>query len=133
MLDDQRARLQARDEEHHALDQVDQEIPEEDALQPGRRADQPQPVPADVEPGGDGREHAGTARVLGRPIGEKRREDRQRDLDPRIADPAPQAKHQPADADPHTISPTTIAANVRGLAERKRRRRSRPRPRSDRG
>ena len=34
-----------------------------------------------------------------RPIGEERGEERQRDLDARIVDPAPQPQHQPADAD----------------------------------
>ena len=37
--------------------------------------------------------------MLGRPIGEKRRQHRERDLDRRIVHPAPQPQHQPADAD----------------------------------
>ena len=61
-------------EEHQALDQVDEEIPEEDSLQPGGGADQAKAVPADVEPGSHGGEHAGAAEMLGRPIGEKRRQ-----------------------------------------------------------
>ena len=34
---DQGARLQAGEQEHQALDQVDDQVPEEDSLQPRRR------------------------------------------------------------------------------------------------
>ena len=67
---EQRARLQAGEQEHEAFDQVDDQVPEEDALQPRRRRDQPRPVPADVQPRGDRRQHAGAAEMLGHPEGE---------------------------------------------------------------
>ena len=92
-------RLQAGDEEDHALDQIVEEIPEEYALQTRRGADQPKPVPAHVEPRRDGRQHSGPAELLRRPIGEERRQDRKRDFDARVADPAPQSQHQPTDPD----------------------------------
>ena len=115
----QRARLQAGGEEHQALDQVDEEAPEENSLQPGGGADQAKAVPADVEPGSDGCEHAGAAEMLGRPIGEKRRQHRERDLDRRIVHPAPQAQHQPADADtPEDFADDDGDERSRGLTER---------------
>jgi hypothetical protein len=40
---DQGARLQAGDEKDEALDQIDDQVPEEDALQPRGRRDQPWP------------------------------------------------------------------------------------------
>ena len=95
-----RARLKAGDQEQHALDQIDQEIPEEDALQAGRRADQAEAVPAHVEADRHRRQHAGAAEMLRRPEGEVWRQDRKGDLDARVSDPAPEAQHQPADADP---------------------------------
>ena len=58
------SRLQAGDQEHEAFGQVNQEVPEENALQPRRRADQPQTIPADIKTGGHGGEHAGAAQVL---------------------------------------------------------------------
>ena len=119
---DDRARLQAGDQEHHAFDQIIEEIPEEDALQPRRRADQPEPVPADVEAGGDGREHARAADRLGRPVGEERGQHRKRDLDAGIADPAAQPQHEPADADP----PGDLADDDRRESARRLRRREHP-------
>ena len=86
-------------QEDEALDQIDDQVPEEDALQPRRRRDQPRPVPAHVEPGGDGRQHAGAAEMLGHPVGEIGRHQRQRDLDARVARPVPQPQAEPADAD----------------------------------
>ena len=83
----QRARLQAGDEEHHAFDKINEEIPEEDALETGFGADQPEAVPTDVESGGDGGEHARAAEMFGWPIGQKRRQDREDDFDARIARP----------------------------------------------
>ncbi len=117
---DQRACLQPGDEKHHAFDEVNEEIPEEDALEARRGADQPEAVPTDVEPGGHGGEHAGAAQMFGRPIGKERRQNRERDLDARIMNPAPQTQHQPTDSD----SPEDFASDDRrehscSLAERK--------------
>ena len=39
----------------------------------------------------------GAAEIFGRPIRDERREQRQRDLDARIADETPQPQHEPAD------------------------------------
>src|SRR5947207_5453524 len=61
---DQRARLQTRRQKNQAFDEVDQEIPEENALEAGRGADQLQPVPADVKTGGHRREDAGASEML---------------------------------------------------------------------
>ena len=84
---DQRAGLQSRRQKNHAFDQIDQEIPEENALKTGRGTDQLQAVPTDVQTGGNRREHARATEMFRRPIGEERRDERQRDLDARIADP----------------------------------------------
>ena len=116
-----RARLKAGDQEQHALDQVDQEIPEENALQPGRRADQAEAVPAHVEADRHRRQHAGAAEMLRRPEGDVWRQDRKGDLDARVSDPAPEAQHQPADADPpHEFAGDDRAERDRRAAERKR-------------
>ena len=96
----QRSSLQAGDKEHHAFDQVDQELPEEHALKARRGADQPKAIPANIEPDGYRGEHARPAQILGRPIGEEWCQDRERDLDARVADPAPQPQHHPTNADP---------------------------------
>ena len=115
---EQRARLQAGDEEHHALDQIGQEVPEHGAREPGRRRNQPQAVPADIEAGRQCGEHAGAAKLLGRPIGHERREDREHDLDAGIADPAAQAKQEPADADtPHDLACDDRHKGAAGLDE----------------
>jgi hypothetical protein len=68
---DQRTRLKAGNEEHHAFDKVDKEIPEEDALKACRGADQPEAIPTDVESGGHGCEHTRSAQMLGWPIGQE--------------------------------------------------------------
>ena len=94
---DQRARLQAGDQEHQALDQIDDQIPEENSLQPRGGRDQTRPVPAHIEPAGDGRQHAGAAKMRRHPEGEIGRHQRQRDLDARLARPMPQAQAEPAD------------------------------------
>ena len=58
--------------------------------------------------------------MLGRPIGEERRQNRERDLDARIADPAPQPQHQPTDRDPPENFPRHDGGeHCRGLTERK--------------
>jgi len=67
---DQRARLQPGEQEHQTLDEIDDQIPEKDSLQPRRGGDQPRPDPADVEPAGDGRQHAGAAEMRRHPEGE---------------------------------------------------------------
>ena len=131
---DQGARLQAGDQEHEALDQVDDQVPEEDALKPRRRRDQPRPVPAHVEPGRDGREHAGAAEVMRHPEGEKRRHQRQRDLDPGVLRPVPQPQAQPADADAVDDLADHDQREGAGRLSAARTCRSRPRRRrSDRG
>src|ERR1700733_9495938 len=101
----ERARLQTGDEKHHALDQIGQEIPEHGARDPGRRCNQPQAVPTDIEPRHQCREHAGAAKLLRRPIGHERRQDGEHDLDAGIADPTAQAKDEPANANsPHELT-----------------------------
>ena len=78
---EQQPHLESGQQEQQALDQIDHEVPEEDALQPGRRRDQQRPVPAHIEPAGDGGDHAGAAEMLGDPVGDIGRDQRQRDLD----------------------------------------------------
>ena len=124
-----RARLKAGDQEQHALDQIDQEIPEEDALQPGRRADQAKAVPAHVEADRHRRQHARAAEMLRRPEGDERRQNRKRDLDARVTHPAPQPQHQPTDADPPDDSPATIALKASVARPRENAPGARPRPR----
>jgi hypothetical protein len=59
--------------------------------------------------------------MLGRPIGEKRCQHRERDLDRRIVDPPAQAQHQPADADaPEDFADDDGNERARRLTERKR-------------
>jgi hypothetical protein len=48
-------------------DQVDNQVPEEDALQPRSGTDQPRPDPAHIEPAGDSRQHAGAAEMRRHP------------------------------------------------------------------
>ena len=94
---DQRARLQAGDQKHQAFDQIDDQVPEENSLQPRRKRDQARPGPAHIKAAGDGREHAGAAEMRRHPEGEIRRHKRQRDLDARLASPLAQAQAEPAD------------------------------------
>ena len=96
----QSTRLQSSRQKDQAFDEIDQKIPEENALEPGRGADQLESVPADVEAGGHRRQDARAAEMFRRPIGEKRRQNGQGNLDLRITDPTPQAQHQPANGQP---------------------------------
>ena len=96
-LFDQRARLQAGEQEHQAFDQIDDQVPEEDSLQPRGGRDQPRPDPAHVKPAGDGRQHAGAAEMRRHPEGEIGRHQRQRDLDARLVRPLAQTQAEPAD------------------------------------
>ena len=115
------ARLQAGDEKHHALDQIGQEVPEHDAREPGRRGNQANAAPTDIEPGGHCGQHAGAAELFGRPVGDERRQDREHDLDAGIADPTAQAKHEPSDADsPHDLSHEDGRKAAGGLDKRER-------------
>ena len=118
---DHRARLQSGHEKDHAVDHIEEEVPEEDALQTRRGADQPGTVPTDVKPRRHPRQHARAAQILRRPIGDERRQDRQHDLDARFVHPMAQAQHHPADAD----APENLTHNDRGehggrVAKRKR-------------
>jgi hypothetical protein len=88
---EQRARLHAGDQEDESFEKVDQQIPEEDSLQPRRRRNQQRPVPAHEQAGCHRRQHARTAQLLRHQKREVRRQQRQRDLDARIARPAAQA------------------------------------------
>jgi hypothetical protein len=58
--------------------------------------------------------------MLGWPIGQERRQNRERDLDARIMDPAPQTQYQPTDADtPDDFAGDDGSKHSRGLPERK--------------
>ena len=94
---EQQPHLESGQQEQQALDQIDHEVPEEDALQARRRRDQQRAVPADVEAAGHGGDHAGAAEMFGNPVGEVGRDQRQRDLDLRIARAVPGAQREPAD------------------------------------
>jgi hypothetical protein len=93
------AHLEAHQQEQRAFDQPGDEVPEEHALQPRRRRDPQRSVPADIEPAGDGGDHAGAAEMFGHPVGEVGREQRQRQLDAWILGPVPQPQAEPADGD----------------------------------
>ena len=94
------AQLQAGDEEDQAFEQIDQKIPEEDALQPGRRRNEQRAVPAHVKSGGDRGEHARAAEMRRQQERHIGRHQRECDLDARILRPAAQPQADPADADP---------------------------------
>ena len=61
---EQQPHLESRQQEQHALDQEDHEVPEEDALQ-ARCGESATAVPAHVEPAGDGCDHTGAAECSG--------------------------------------------------------------------
>ena len=86
---EQQPHLESRQQEQHALDQEDHEVPEENALQAGGRRDPQRAVPADVEAACHGRENAGAAEMFRNPVGEVGGNQRQRDLDLRIARAVP--------------------------------------------
>src|ERR1700704_6755684 len=92
-------RLKPGEQKDHALDEVDEKVPEENALQTCWSADQPQTVPTDIQAGRHGGENTGAAQELRRPIGDEGCQDRQHDLDPRVTDPTAQPQHQPTDGD----------------------------------
>jgi hypothetical protein len=100
-------RLQSGEQEHQALDHVDEEVPEEDTLQPGTGTDQAKPIPADVKPRSYRGQHTGSAQMLGRPIRQVRRQHRQHDLDARVGHPTAQSQHQSADRE----SPDQLAGD----------------------
>jgi hypothetical protein len=54
----ERVSLQAREQKYQTLDDVDQEVPEKDALQARGRTDQAQAIPTDVEARRNGRQDA---------------------------------------------------------------------------
>jgi hypothetical protein len=85
---DERAGLKAGDEEHHAFNQISQEVPEHDAREPGRRGDEAMAVPTDIESGRHCGEDSGAAELLRRPVGDERRQERQQELNAGVADPA---------------------------------------------
>jgi hypothetical protein len=97
---EQRARLQAGQEEQPALQQVDEEVPEEDSLQAGMAGNEQRPVPTDVEAAHHGGEDAGTAERFRGPIGGERREQRQDDLDARVPGPSAQPQARKSDRQP---------------------------------
>ena len=96
---EQRSRLHAGHQEDKSFEEIDQQIPEEDSLQPRRRRNEQRPVPADEQPGRHRRQDARTAQLLRHQERQVRRQQRQRDLDARIARPAAQAQAEPADGD----------------------------------
>ena len=95
-LFEQGARLQAGDEKHQAFNQIDNQVPEKDSLQPRCKGDQARPDPAHIEAAGDGCEHAGAAEMRGHPEREIGRHKGQRDLDARFAGPVAQTQAEPA-------------------------------------
>ena len=96
---EQRARLHAGHQEDKSFEEIDQQIPKEDSLQPRRRRNEQRPVPAHEQAGRHRRQNARTAQLLRHQEREVRGQQRQRDLDARIARPAAQAQAEPADGD----------------------------------
>jgi len=116
-----RARLKAGMEKHQAVDQVHQDLPEEDALKTGRRADDVQAFQLTYRPAVTVASTPEPPRCSGGQNAMNGREDREQDFDLRVAHPAPQAQHQPAHADaPYDFSGHDGGKHCRRLAERKR-------------
>ena len=131
---EQQPHLESGQQEQQALDQVDHEVPEEDALQPRRRGDQQRPVPADIEPAGHGGDHAGAAEMLRDPEGDVGRDQRQRDLDLRIARAMPHPQAEPADGGAEQqFADDDERRRCRSLSAAKTSRSKSPPPRSDTG
>src|SRR5262245_4993773 len=91
----QRAYLQARHEKYETLDEVDEKIPEEDALQPRCRRNQSRSDPAYVKTTRYRGQHARAAQMLRHPESSVRRHQRQGNLYARIAHPLPRTQAQP--------------------------------------
>ncbi len=96
---EQGSRLHARHQEDQAFQKVDEQVPKEDSLQPRRGGDQQRPVPTHEQSGGDRRQNARAAEMLRQQERDVGRQQGQRNLDARVARPAPQAQAGPADAD----------------------------------
>ena len=118
---EQRPRFQAGQQEQPAFQQIDEEVPEEDALQPRVAGNEQRSVPAYVEAAHHGGEDAGAAERLRRPIGRKRREQGKDDLDPRVAGPLAQPQAGKSDREPECdLEGDDRDEDEDGGAERKR-------------
>src|SRR2546430_15299308 len=73
---EQRSNLQAGQEEDQSLEQIDDQIPKEDSLQPRRRRNEQRPVPTDEQSSGDRRQNARSSNMRGEQKRGIRREQR---------------------------------------------------------
>ena len=117
-------RLQAGEQEDHAFDQIDHQVPDEEALQAGGGRDEARAVPADVTAADHGGQHARAAQAFRHPEGGEGRQQREHHFHPRLARPSGAGPARPSrSARPQTISPATIG---REFAARRRQRESAP-------
>ncbi len=94
---DQCAGLQAGKQKHQALDQVDDQVPEKNSLQPRGGRDQPRSDPTHVKPAGNGGQNTGAAEIGRHPEGKIGCQHRQRYFDARLMRPSPHAQAEPTD------------------------------------
>ena len=92
--------LQPDQDEQRGVEEEDEDLPDGKALQARLRRDQLGAPPAQVDAGGDGRQHAREAELVGGDEGGVGRQQRDRDLGRRVVDPAPDLGDQESDHQP---------------------------------
>jgi hypothetical protein len=91
-----RAYLHASGEEDKTFEQINHQVPEEDALQAGGGGNEQRPVPAHEQAGRNRRQHARAVELRRHQEGDVRRHQRHGDFDASIARPAAQPQAHPA-------------------------------------
>ena len=122
--------LQPDQDEQRGVEEEDEDLPDREALQARLRRDQLGRPPAEVDAGGDGRQHAREAELVGRDEGRVGREQRDRDLGRRVVEPAPDLGDHEADDQPDRDPAGGRSHELEPRVERReaRRRPRRPRP-----
>ena len=92
--------LQPDQDEQRGVEEEDEDLPDRGALEARLRRDQLGGPPAQVDAGGDRRQHAREAELVGGDEGRVCGEQRDRDLGRRVVEPAPDRRDQEADHQP---------------------------------
>ena len=89
--------LQADEHEEERVEEVLDDLPDGERLEPDLRRGELRRVPAEVDAGRHRREDGRDAEQLGRDEGEVAGEERDRDLGGRVVETSPELAHEPAD------------------------------------
>ena len=126
-LDDRRD-LQPDQDEQQPVEQERGRVPERERAQARARFDDVERAGADVQAGDDRREDAGDVQLLGRHVGDERRQHGQRDVQRRVGDEPPQMGEDPAGGEPDRDAAGGDPDELERRRGRRSRRSLRPRP-----